>query len=545
MSLAILSRKNKEKNKPQPKETKQQTALSLVFMFACVLIFHAIVFQPFQIPSGSMAPTLLGNHLRTTCEQCGYTFKLDSHINPKQIRSEPRIICPMCSWPNQVKNAQVSAGDRIIVQKFAYEFTDPKRWDVVVFKTPQYLTNLGGIESRGPINDFIKRCIGLPNENLRILDGNVYVQKLTKSADNTYTPDGDYKIARKNENLTAQRAMFVPIYYSKYIPIDSGKVKERVVNMGGTRQAFYWSPPWVPTEADKEQWDVNKVRSYTYKGSKPSTITFDFKKSGAFNIFSIYPYNQFRRPFSSQHPIEDIRLAVTVEPTNGPTEVTLSTTGRWADGLSQLSANISDKGQISLVKANGETQQIETIASAITTPIKSNTRLELWFVDQQLTLWRDGEIIIKAEYDLPLETLKNRAAAPLTPQVSITVNDAVKLHDVQLDRDIYYTDRPLNRVARGGLHRERGQGNRVIEDSNLQIGDAEFFMVGDNTPWSNDSRFWDDTEPWVSANYMSGDRQRDRGIVPRELLVGKAMVVFYPGTSSIIKPQFGDMRLIN
>ena len=135
MSLAILSRKDKEKKQTQPKETKQQTALSLVFMFACVLIFHAIVFQPFQIPSGSMAPTLLGNHLRSTCQQCGYTFKLDSHINPQQFRSEPPIICPMCGWPNRLKDAQVSAGDRIIVQKFAYEFTDPKRWDVVVFKT--------------------------------------------------------------------------------------------------------------------------------------------------------------------------------------------------------------------------------------------------------------------------------------------------------------------------------------------------------------------------------------------------------------------------
>ena len=371
------------------------------------------------------------------------------------------------------------------------------------------------------------------------------MQKLTPHEDGSYTPDGDYKIARKNDNIQAQRAMFVPIYHSKYIPLDSGKVKDRVITLDGTRQAFYWSPPWVPNEADKEQWDVTKVRNYTYKGSKPSTLTFDFKKTGAYNIFAIYPYNQFRRPFSHQHPIEDIRLAVTVEPTNGPTEVTLSTTGRWVNGLSQLSANISDKGQVSLVIADGETQQVETIAAAITEPIKSNTRLELWFIDQQLTLWRDGEVVVKAEYDLPLETLKNRAAAPLTPQVSMTVNDAAVLRDVQLDRDIYYTDRPLNRVAHGGLHRDRGQGNRVVEDSILGLESGEFFMVGDNTPWSNDSRFWDDTEPWVSANYMTGDRQRDRGIVPRELLVGKAMLVFYPGTSSLFSPQFGDMRLIH
>ena len=27
-------------------------------------------------------------------------------------------------------------GDRILVGKFAYEFADPKRWDIIVFKFP-------------------------------------------------------------------------------------------------------------------------------------------------------------------------------------------------------------------------------------------------------------------------------------------------------------------------------------------------------------------------------------------------------------------------
>ncbi|QQE12382.1 signal peptidase I [Planctomycetota bacterium] len=544
MSIAILSKKKQKKQK-QPKETLQQTLLSCVFMFACVLIFHAIVFQPFQIPSGSMAPTLLGNHLRVTCEQCGYTFKLDSHIDKRYFQKEPPIICPMCAAPNRIKNAQVSSGDRIIVQKFAYEFTDPKRWDVVVFKTPQHLTNLGGEESRGPVNDFIKRCIGLPNENLRILDGNVYVQQLKEGANGEYVAEGDYKIARKHENEKAQRAMFVPIYYSQYIPNDGGYGSHRVFSAGGLKQQYYWSTPWVADADSKSNWQLDKVRTYEYKGKSASTITFDFKKSNAYNIFAVYPYNQFRRPFSNQHPVEDIRLGMKVDPQNGAADLVLSTTGRWMQDERKLSAAINKDGFVTLTSKALEGDDERVLGKAEIKPITSMTDVELWFIDQELALLVNGEIKISVAYDMSMDAVMKRPAASITPTISIQTNSPVKLHEVELDRDLYYTSKPLNKVAHGGLHRENGAAMPAVDKTELALHGNEFFMVGDNTPWSNDSRFWDSTEPWVSANYMSGDGDRDRGIVPRELLVGKAMMVFYPGTHKWFIPHFGDMRLIH
>ncbi len=55
-------------------------------------------------------------------------------------------------------------GDHILVNKFIYRFTDPRRGDVIVFLYPED-------ESR----DFIKRIIGLPGDTLEVRNRVVYV----------------------------------------------------------------------------------------------------------------------------------------------------------------------------------------------------------------------------------------------------------------------------------------------------------------------------------------------------------------------------------
>ncbi|WP_202820126.1 signal peptidase I [Calderihabitans maritimus] len=56
--------------------------------------------------------------------------------------------------------------DRVLVNKFIYNFTEPQRGDIIVFEPP---------ESLGVKHDFIKRVIGLPGDVIEIRDGKVYV----------------------------------------------------------------------------------------------------------------------------------------------------------------------------------------------------------------------------------------------------------------------------------------------------------------------------------------------------------------------------------
>lgn len=56
--------------------------------------------------------------------------------------------------------------ENLIMDKLSYHFTDPKRFDIVIFPGP---------EEGGEHPYFIKRVIGLPGETVQIIDGKVYI----------------------------------------------------------------------------------------------------------------------------------------------------------------------------------------------------------------------------------------------------------------------------------------------------------------------------------------------------------------------------------
>lgn len=58
----------------------------------------------------------------------------------------------------------IMTGDRVFGNRLAYKFSNPKRFDIIIFKYPDDESQL-----------FIKRIIGLPGETVEIHDGNIYI----------------------------------------------------------------------------------------------------------------------------------------------------------------------------------------------------------------------------------------------------------------------------------------------------------------------------------------------------------------------------------
>ena len=56
-------------------------------------------------------------------------------------------------------------GENLIMDKLSYHFSDPERFDIVIFPGPK---------EEGE-QYFIKRVIGLPGETVQIMDGKVYI----------------------------------------------------------------------------------------------------------------------------------------------------------------------------------------------------------------------------------------------------------------------------------------------------------------------------------------------------------------------------------
>src|ERR1044072_7636175 len=55
----------------------KETLESILIAFILAFIFRAFVVEAFVIPTGSMAPTLLGAQMRFTCTDCGYRFEVN------------------------------------------------------------------------------------------------------------------------------------------------------------------------------------------------------------------------------------------------------------------------------------------------------------------------------------------------------------------------------------------------------------------------------------------------------------------------------------
>ena len=108
---------------------------TLIYALIIAVIIRSLLLQPFYIPSSSMEPTLLvGDRLFVTKYSYGYS----KHSFPFS--------------PPILKN-------RIF-------FSEPKRGDVVVFKTP--------VDNR---TDYIKRLIGLPGDTIQFINGQLYLNE--------------------------------------------------------------------------------------------------------------------------------------------------------------------------------------------------------------------------------------------------------------------------------------------------------------------------------------------------------------------------------
>jgi signal peptidase I len=66
--------------------------------------------------------------------------------------------------PSESMVPTLKVGDRVLVNKFIYRFTEPKRGDIVVFKSVE-----GGDE------DLIKRVVGVPGDKISVRNGRLFV----------------------------------------------------------------------------------------------------------------------------------------------------------------------------------------------------------------------------------------------------------------------------------------------------------------------------------------------------------------------------------
>jgi signal peptidase I len=502
----------------------RETVESIVVAFVLAFLFRSFEAEAFVIPTGSMAPTLMGRHRDLACATCGDDFRVgcSKELDDANCKLDPRSFvrqarCPNCGAITRLTDTSGNyahayppfTGDRIIVEKFAYDFVEPARWDVVVFKYPE--------DAR--VN-YIKRLVGLPGETVAISGGDIWTSR----------DEGEFEIARKPP--ATLRAMLQCVHDSRHVP--------EPLRAAGWPDA--WSD-WSP-EGDQPRWtsaDAGRSFGITAAAGR-ATLRWRHYVPEAWEgpesplsrpepalVGDFQPYNQapeyvdlHRDPvlgalLDGSHWVGDLAVECLLESTGegGTVVLDLVEAGRRHTCTLDLGS-----GEAVLVRGDDP----DAIRAAASAGVKGRGRWRLLFanVDDELSLSVNGrqvefpeptawrrEIATAAEARPVVRGARPGSDQPddLTP-VGITAAAAdVVVRDLRVLRDLYY-------VASGS---QAALVGREPEESIVAypLEADQFFMLGDNSSASKDSRAW-------------GTPEAPLHHVDRRLLIGRALVVFWP-----------------
>ncbi len=447
-------------------------AVTMALVMAVMLKYFIV--EAYKIPTGSMQPTLLGND--------------DTNIY-----------------------------DRILVDKASYHFRDPERFEVAVFRYPLDRSK-----------NFIKRIVGMPGEDLRIRNGDLWTRK-----DQT----AEWQILRRPKPV--QRETWKRLKSSDEWRVDGSshgwEVAGEEIRAAGEGSARF------PREKGSVRDD--------YTDGYPGTMAQKLQRSGH---------------GSGVNDVGDLRIegsvearadctAVEIQFEEGPLRHRVLLPGPAApdDAVIEVSSQSSSP-------ANGaDTPHSVRGERPWRLPAGRRVDFAAQNLDDLLEIEVDGagELALEVREAVDASNSRIRLAA---------LGGGASFRSLSIWRDIYYT------ADRSGRE-------------NWSIPPASYFMMGDNTQDSADSREWhfvqyrlggsgESTAQVVRGNdrrgenpvevpgglegsqiflrdewgerhvFQSGEAVRiaDEAcpFVPRELMTGRALLVFWP-----FVPSLGVYRL--
>jgi len=539
----------------EPKDVFREIAETVVFVVVLVLLLKTFTAEAFVIPTGSMAETLYGYHKIVTCPQCGYEFPVNcsSEVDP-QDRPRAEVagcICPNCYYDIDFDNEKTknpswsrpdwSSGDRVLVAKFIYDLRPPERYEVIVFKFPQEP------QKNYVQTNYIKRLIGKPGETIAIYFGKLYVAEKSEKlkyegrrqpekeedrrlvdymykddqeavdlfkgeVDKPLSADKVFQLFRKSpEQMLAVRRL---VYDNDHQPKDLGQTSLRwnVTN----------ESKWTPD-------DPSHPKRFQHAGG-PEIDWLRYKhvvRGGSVNgqlITDFMGYNSGRTNPNlgrslNLHWVGDLLLegTVTVDKADKADELRFE----LSKGIDRFQARFEvASGKCTLVRlGDGGEKELASRPTRLKGPGKYRVRFAN--VDERLTVWVDSELTFDdgTAYDPPRQ--RGPQENDLQP-ASIGVRGAtLSVSGLTLWRDTYYTrGQAEDGEARDGpvdkFWADPNQWDplRRQEPQTLYVQPGHYLALGDNSPESADSRYW--------------------GAVPERLLLGRALVVYYPF------PPFGN-----
>jgi signal peptidase I len=148
------------------------------------------VWDFYSMPTGSMAPTIIGEHYEIECPSCHARFPVVRRAN-ENGSLQLSVQCPLCGKGSEHRLGaeDVRSGDQIRVSRLA----TIGRFDVIVFRYPM-----------NPSRSFVKRVVGLPGETIHFDERGDLLVKVGEK----------WAISRKPPEV--QEALWFPVHDSRF-----------------------------------------------------------------------------------------------------------------------------------------------------------------------------------------------------------------------------------------------------------------------------------------------------------------------------------------
>jgi signal peptidase I len=547
------ARPGSSKQQPETKDSLREVVETVVFVVVLVLMLKSFVAEAFVIPTGSMATTLYGYQKTVKCPKCGLEFPVNcsQEVDPAQPPPTPVIgcICPGCRYHIDFREENMhpscTTGDRVLVAKFPYDLdiagklNRPERYQVVVFKYPNEPQR-----NFTPLN-YIKRLIGLPGETIAIYYGKLYVYQgpeLQYPGDSNVPP--------------------LELWHSEYMHTDDAKdTKAAQLFRDGKKFLILRKPPRqvlavarlvydndhqakdligkvAPRWSADSGWSVNDQQAPT---------TFEYQADQKDQLSWLHYHNLVpplrlwgdnrRRDEAREELITDFMGYNTWEPEPGPgapphslppqnwvgdlmEEFDLEVTNAQGELVLELSKGVDRfqarwdlaVGKCTLVRLNhGKETVLDSKDTSLNKPGKYHIRFAN--VDERLLVWVGSSLPFGDGVDYsPPSTRGPTEANDLRAPASIGVRGAgLKVSHLKLWRDTYYTANLSAPDAGVVVDLSNPTDWTSLHDLPVRtyyVQPDHYLCLGDNSPESSDGRSW--------------------GLVPKRLLLGRAMVIYYP-----------------
>ncbi len=228
-NLDIDLQQNKDNGPPQQGSWLWELFTSWGPPLLVVLLLRSIVVEPFQIPSGSMVPTLaIGDFILVS------KFSYGLHLPFWGLRLAGIPVPFTDKWV--VKFEEPARMPEWYRDFELLPLSEPERGDIMVFVHPP-------TQETNP-TDYIKRLVGLPGDTIEVRDDVVYVN----GVEQTRTADGDFVYTDTSRTCRPESMRMFQERLGSASGDSSGNIVEHAVLQStsyATRMAD-WGPRQVP-----------------------------------------------------------------------------------------------------------------------------------------------------------------------------------------------------------------------------------------------------------------------------------------------------------